>query len=1226
MSEIKITDLVPQETIDKVKELDNELRTLVNTYTNTAKELAKGIDINVKVVGDLDKLEKLYIEKTREASKVTEQLSIVMSQQEKIIGDTTNTISRELMEKEKLNKEQREEYKNGAKVTEILEKVREGYKAQLAILVQVTEKIKLNKAEQAELQKQYKSGQMSYDEYMDKQTELIAQGRELAMQKSQLNQSLKMEEKANADATDSVDKLSHQLEMLKRVYKELDGATRESADGKELEATIQELDAALKDMSADIGEFQRNVGNYAIASSSLKKDLKELVLEIATLSMEYQNLSEEEQNSAEGQAMASHINELIERAGALRDAISDTNQAITNAASDTRTFDQLSGSMQLAIDGFGLATGAAEMLGISTGELAEIQTKLQAAIAASNAMQSIQNTLQSQSAVMQGVNLVQTKLRTTAENLHTLSVGKGVVATKALTVAQWGFNAAANANPIGLIIVLIVGAIAAVWGLIKVFNLFIGVSDDAVKAYEKQKKALDDMTEANERNIASMKARGATEAELLVQSLKNKQVEKEAAEKLFAMAKELYDDDEEEYIDALEAKKKADEDFETHKEDSLNYLRKVIHESEEEQKKKSLGTFEYKRQLVIAELEMQKELARTLLLQKKITQQVFEELVFSLDAAAKFKLEGIDKEEKKDNDTKNKKSLEAAKKQMEELRKAVQAGEDAMLNLITDSLERQRQAEQLAYSRKLKELKEQLSKVKSTELTLRTAILKQIEGLEAEHQQKLDSIRMAGYERQNKVEGEIIASHLALAKSGTDEELEWTLKQLSNRQQAELLALLKSENEKTITTEQAEEMRLNIVEKYAILREEAESSHANKVIEKIQERYGTEEAQRQIEYSKAVNALNKRYAKELTTAGNNAREQERLKRKLESDMSNLSYEYAKKSAESSISMLEEVLKADNLSAKDRLKYEQELAKARIALEKLMADNAVEGSERVADADSKSTQKKIANVQKWLQIASEAIGNINSLVSSVYDGQIEQMEEQQEANQEAGDREQERISELVDKKVITEEEGEARKRAAEAKTAKNEEELEKKKQQLKYKQAVWDKAASIAQAAINTAMSITATAQMGFPQAIPFIAAAAAMGALQIATILATPIPKYAKGTDFHKGGPALVGDGGRKEVIFFNGNAWLTPDKPTLVDIPRGASVIPDASAFDSSLGNLELIQEQPNQNVPVVVNNDYSRLERLMERIGQLIRRQTRVQQCIASHQEYESYKNSRL
>lgn len=59
-----------------------------------------------------------------------------------------------------------------------------------------------------------------------------------------------------------------------------------------------------------------------------------------------------------------------------------------------------------------------------------------------------------------------------------------------------------------------------------------------------------------------------------------------------------------------------------------------------------------------------------------------------------------------------------------------------------------------------------------------------------------------------------------------------------------------------------------------------------------------------------------------------------------------------------------------------------------------------------------------------------------------------------------------------------------------------------------------------------------------------------MGAVQVATIMATPIPKYAKGTDNHTGGPAIVGDGGKKEIVVYSGKAWITPDVPTLVDFP----------------------------------------------------------------------------
>lgn len=53
-------------------------------------------------------------------------------------------------------------------------------------------------------------------------------------------------------------------------------------------------------------------------------------------------------------------------------------------------------------------------------------------------------------------------------------------------------------------------------------------------------------------------------------------------------------------------------------------------------------------------------------------------------------------------------------------------------------------------------------------------------------------------------------------------------------------------------------------------------------------------------------------------------------------------------------------------------------------------------------------------------------------------------------------------------------------------------------------------------------------------------------------------PKYAKGTDFHPGGPAIVGDGGGPELIRTPaGQVGLSPGTSTLVNLPRGTEVLP---------------------------------------------------------------------
>lgn len=1220
---VKITDLVDQEALDRLRELDSELAKVLETYKRVAQDIAKGLNINVSCIGDIDKLEQILAVKGKEAAQVQQQLTNVIGEQQKVIANTTNTISRQLMEQEKVNKTQRDAYTETEKVKNLLAQVNGTYESNVKNLLRVNEAIASNKKQQEDLKKQFEYGRVSMDQYNEALLRLTIKERELKQEKSSLTTLLKNEERENQAVAGSYNQLSQQLELLKKAYKSMTQEEKQSPLGKEMEGAIQNLDAHLKDLAADMGEFQRNTGNYAIAGGSIKKDLKELVLEIATLSISYQSLSDEEKKSADGQALASHIQDLTEKAGVLKDAISDTNQAITNAASDTRGFDQLSGSIQLAIDGFGLATGAAEMLGISSEDLASIQTKLQAAIAASNAMQSIQNTLQAQSAVMQGVMLVQTKLRTVAENLHTAAQGKGVIATAALTAAQWAFNAAASANPIGLIVVAIIACIAAVWGLVKAFTAFFGTSEEDIKAYEKQKEAFEEMSKAHDEEIERLKARGATQAELKNEELNNKQEELEAAEALYARASELYDEDDDEYKEALESKKKAQEDYEQFQTDSLNYLNSVIHEAEEKEKEERLGTYEYKRQMILAELEQQKALALTLLNQEKITRQVYENMVAALDKAANMKIADVNRQEQESqnrqrtqraNSAKNVRN--DAKKAAEALKKEVQKGEDALLNLITDSLERQRRAENLSYQRKRealdKQLAEELAKRKRNAQLIQ-ALQNQIEGLDAEHQQKLYDIEQSVSSRRLNAEQDLIESRLAIVEKGSDDERKYRYDLLNNQYRQELLAIKAAEDNHTLTAEQAEEMRINLAEAYADKREQLEEELAKNLADITMKKYADQQAADDNAYVEQLNALKNKYVEEMRLAEGNAAEQAAIKARFEEDQAKLSEGYAVQTARNNVAMLEEVLKTANLSAEERKNYEAELAKAKGALETAMADQAIAEIDRVNQADAAAKEKRLQNAQQWMQVASDSLNAINDLVSTIYDAKISKVEEEQEANQEAADAEQERISDLVEKKVITEEEGEARKRAAEAKTAKKNEELEKKKAKLKREQAIWDKANNIAQCTMQTALAImNAWSTAPWPINIAMAAVAGAMGALQLATIIATPLPKYAKGTKSHKGGPAVVGDGGEPELVTFGGKSWITPDTPTIVDLPAGAAVIPHIDGVDESL--VSIPTSSNDSKTPVVINNDYSRLEAKMDNFIYLIKQQTKQQRQIAN------------
>ena len=339
-----------------------------------------------------------------------------------------------------------------------------------------------------------------------------------------------------------------------------------------------------------------------------------------------------------------------------------------------------------------------------------------------------------------------------------------------------------------------------------------------------------------------------------------------------------------------------------------------------------------------------------------------------------------------------------------------------------------------------------------------------------------------------------------------------------------------------------------------------------------------------VKYAKArLETLMKEAEAEMSLLDPNSEKYQELEDRLanlQAQINGINYDDATKKREEWIGKFKEGLSGMNSAARDAL---GETAGIFEGLSDIMVDVAEDGK---------------LSFENMAQAVGKIVSGITSLMTDIYDAQIENIEKEQEANDEAYDKEIERIESLEENGAISTEEAEVRKRAAENKTAAKNEELEKKKAALQEKQAKWNKANSIIQAGIFTALAIT--------EALPNLVLAAlvgAMGAAQVALIAAQPIPKYAKGTKDHPGGLAIVGDGCKKEGIVTNNGLFITPDKPTLVDLPAHAQVIPDLSyiydrrGLTSDYGLLEQkLKNMREEGIVVNVNNDYSRLERKME------------------------------
>ena len=562
--------------------------------------------------------------------------------------------------------------------------------------------------------------------------------------------------------------------------------------------------------------------------------------------------------------------------------------------------------------------------------------------------------------------------------------------------------------------------------------------------------------------------------------------------------------------------------------------------------------------------------------------------------AEKFRPKGNDKNGSGITVLTDKEKREQEKALKEKL-KIHETYQESELALMDEGLEKELAKIGVAYSKKIAAVKGNSKEEIATR-----------QNLAKEMQEKLDEFTIKYNSDREKKD---VENALAVVKKGSQEELDLKLHQLELQREAEIDA-----------AEKTGEDVILIDEKYARKKQEIYGKYASDQVALIAENAAHEQEIRDAAYVMDMLALKKKLASKLITEEQYAIEEY-----------NLQLEYAHKTTEAAIEALELELTVENITAEERTKIVTQLYVLKAALAKKEAELQISAIQNITKAEDKALKERQKNLKKWLQTASQAVGTIGNLVSTLYDAQIDKIEEEQDANDEKYDKDVERVDKLAESGAISEEEAEARKRAAKSLTEAKNAELEKQKQEMARKQAIWEKATSVAQAGIATALAITEA----LPN-IPLSIVIGAMGAIQVATILATPIPSYAEGTkgnDRHPGGTALVGDAGKHEVIMYSGKAWITPATPTLVDIPKGAQVFPDVDKVDIS--NFDM----PDWDFPTfsptyfasssgdtIVFNDYSRLEKRVDRTNLLLMKSLKMQRQDASNRDFELYKLSKL
>ena len=113
-------------------------------------------------------------------------------------------------------------------------------------------------------------------------------------------------------------------------------------------------------------------------------------------------------------------------------------------------------------------------------------------------------------------------------------------------------------------------------------------------------------------------------------------------------------------------------------------------------------------------------------------------------------------------------------------------------------------------------------------------------------------------------------------------------------------------------------------------------------------------------------------------------------------------------------------------------------------------------------------------------------------------------------------------------------------------------IDRERLQATIRAAKFQKGIDIAELVAKTAQAVMA----GYTKSgLVGAAMAGALGAVQLATIMARPLPQFAKGTESSPEGYAVVGEKGTELVTDPSGKSWLTPAKDTITYLKKGSKV-----------------------------------------------------------------------
>lgn len=336
----------------------------------------------------------------------------------------------------------------------------------------------------------------------------------------------------------------------------------------------------------------------------------------------------------------------------------------------------------------------------------------------------------------------------------------------------------------------------------------------------------------------------------------------------------------------------------------------------------------------------------------------------------------------------------------------------------------------------------------------------------------------------------------------------------------------------------------------------ARTDAIDKEVAAMKRKVDAQVAEQNASQNKELTTANDNFINDVDAAGDNFKLLEEAQRRHEKAIFDIKKSYALQAIDLQIDTFQNLIdEQEKLPESERISGEKikEIVQDLADFRRQRSDLGIE--EYKQDVDKKIEIETELN-ERLKDLAFEIGYALQDFANTLFDARLANIDNEIRANDEYYNKQIELAGNDALQKELLQEEAE-KKRA----------QLEKKKREEQRKQAIFNKVVALAEIAINTAIAVSkAAAQTGIlaPLLIPAIIA---LGAVQAATVLATPIPKYKDGLLSSKSDHlAIVGDGGRHEVIEkADGRSYMTPKTDTFALIERKDRVHKSIEDFEKA-------------------------------------------------------------